>query len=122
MKTIQVEIKNVYGTERIYPLCDNAKRFARLTNTKTFNREIISIIKQIGIQVEIKQTQLQKEKKKMKYKGYEIKLNLKNKTVRFFNDLDDNTIYIGHLVHKTLKQIELIILDIVDKRIKYLTY
>jgi hypothetical protein len=40
MKTIQVEVKNVYGTERIYPLCDNAKRFARLTNTKTFNREI----------------------------------------------------------------------------------
>ena len=58
MKTIQVEVKNVYGTERIYPLCDNAKRFAQLTNTKTFNREIISIIKQIGIQVEIKQTQL----------------------------------------------------------------
>ena len=51
MKTIQVEVKNVYGTERIYPLCDNTKRFARLTNTKTFNREIMSIIKQIGIQV-----------------------------------------------------------------------
>ena len=58
MKTIKVEIKNVYGTERIYPLCDNAKRFARLTNTKTFNRAIISIIKQIGIQVEIKQTEI----------------------------------------------------------------
>jgi hypothetical protein len=53
-----VEIKNVYGTERIYPICENAKRFAMLTNTKTFNRAIISIIKQIGIQVEIKQTEI----------------------------------------------------------------
>ena len=59
MKTIKVEIKNVYGTERIYPICENAKRFAMLTNTKTFNRAIISIIKQIGIQVEIKQTEIQ---------------------------------------------------------------
>jgi hypothetical protein len=48
MKTIKVEIKNVYGTERIYPICENAKRFAMLTNTKTFNRAIIAIIKQIG--------------------------------------------------------------------------
>ena len=60
MKTIKVEIKNVYGTERIYPICENAKRFAMLTNTKTFNRAIIAIIKQIGIVVEIKQTEIQK--------------------------------------------------------------
>jgi hypothetical protein len=52
MKTIKVEIKNVYGTERIYPICENAKRFAMLTNTKTFNRAIIAIIKQIGKQTE----------------------------------------------------------------------
>jgi hypothetical protein len=58
MKTIKVEIKNVYGTESIYPICENAKSFAMLTNTKTFNRAIISIIKQIGIQVEIKQTEI----------------------------------------------------------------
>jgi hypothetical protein len=58
MKTIKVEIKNVYGTERIYPICENAKSFAMLTNTKTFNRAIIAIIKKIGIVVEIKQTEI----------------------------------------------------------------
>jgi len=58
----------------------------------------------------------------MKYKGYTINLNLKNKTVRFYNDVDDCNIHIGFLINKTLKEIELIILDMIDKRIKYLTY
>ena len=58
----------------------------------------------------------------MKYKGYTINLNLKNKSVRFYNDTDDCNIYIGFLINKTLKEIELIILDLIDKRIKYLTY
>jgi hypothetical protein len=56
----------------------------------------------------------------MRYKGYTIKLNLQNKTVRFYNDIDDCNIYIGLFINKTLKQIELIILDMIDKRIKYL--
>ena len=45
-----------------------------------------------------------------------------NKKVRFFNDLDDCSICINHLVNKTVNDIELIILDLIDKRIKYLTY
>jgi hypothetical protein len=58
MKTITVEIKNVYGTERIYPICENAKRFAMLTSTKTFNRNIIEIIKSLGCKVEIKKVNI----------------------------------------------------------------
>ena len=58
----------------------------------------------------------------MTYKGYTIKTDLTNKKVRFFNDLDDCSICINHLVNKTVNDIELIILDIIDKRIKYLTY
>ena len=58
----------------------------------------------------------------MRYKGYTINLNLKNKSVRFYNDVDDCNIYIGLFINKTLKEIELIILDMIDKRIKYLTY
>ena len=58
----------------------------------------------------------------MKYKSYTINLNLKNKTVRFYNDVDDCNIYIGLFINKTLKEIELIILNMIDKRIKYLTY
>jgi len=52
--TITIEKKNVYGVERFYPVCENAKRFAMLTNSKTFNRDILSIIKSIGINVELK--------------------------------------------------------------------
>ena len=58
----------------------------------------------------------------MTYKGYKIKTDLINKKVRFFNDLDDCSICINHLVNKTVNDIELIIIDIIDKRIKYLTY
>jgi len=58
MKTIIVEIKNVYGVERIYPVCENAKRFAMLTNSKTFNRNMIEVIKQIGCKVEIKKVNI----------------------------------------------------------------
>ena len=52
--TITIEKKSVYGVERFYPVCENAKRFAMLTNSKTFNRDILSIIKSIGINVELK--------------------------------------------------------------------
>ena len=52
---IKVKIKNVYGTERIYPICNNAILFSNLTNTKTFDRNIISIIKKLGFEIENKQ-------------------------------------------------------------------
>ena len=52
--TITIEKKSVYGVERFYPVCENAKRFAMLTNTKTFNLDILAIIKSIGINVELK--------------------------------------------------------------------
>jgi len=58
MKTIIVEIKNVYGVERIYPVCENAKRFAMLTSTKTFNRDIIEVIKSLGCKIEIKKVNI----------------------------------------------------------------
>ena len=58
MKTITVEIKYVYGTERIYPICENAKRFAMLTSTKTFNRNIIEVIKSLGCKIEIKKVNI----------------------------------------------------------------
>ena len=58
MKTITVEIKKVYGVERIYPVCENAKRFAMLTSTKTFNRNIIEVIKSLGCKIEIKKVNI----------------------------------------------------------------
>ncbi len=57
-KTIKVKLKTVYGVDRFYPICENAKRFALLTRSKTFNLNIISIIKQIGINVELETPKL----------------------------------------------------------------
>jgi hypothetical protein len=39
----------------------------------------------------------------MRYKGYTIKLNLQNKTVRFYNDIDDCNIYIGYTIKLNLQ-------------------
>jgi hypothetical protein len=50
---IQVKIKTNYGRESIYPVCDNAKKFAKLCGTKTLTREAIGHIKSLGYKVEI---------------------------------------------------------------------
>jgi len=58
MKTIKVEVKNVYGVERIYPICEYAKKFSMLTNTKTLDKDNIRIIKQLGFEIEAIRPQL----------------------------------------------------------------
>jgi len=57
----------------------------------------------------------------MKYKGYKIELNLGTKAVRFYNDTEDNIIYINLLVNKPLKFIESFVLDVIDQRVEYLS-
>ena len=52
MKTIKVQLRNVYGNELIYPMCENAQRFTRLTQTKTLHRDDIPTIKALGVTVE----------------------------------------------------------------------
>jgi|TARA_E500000331_G_scaffold347203_1_gene387083 hypothetical protein len=52
MKTIKVQLRNVYGNELIYPMCQDAQRFARLTQTKTLHRDDIATIKSLGFTVE----------------------------------------------------------------------
>jgi hypothetical protein len=50
---IQVSIKTVYGTERIYPVCDKAKVFANLVDQTTLSRRHIQLIKSLGYQIEL---------------------------------------------------------------------
>jgi hypothetical protein len=47
-KELIVEKKNVFGQELIYPVCENAKRFALLTGQKTLSSTSIIIIKRLG--------------------------------------------------------------------------
>ena len=51
---ITVEVKNVYGTDRIYPICSKAQLFTRLTNTKTLSTWDITRIKELGYTVNVK--------------------------------------------------------------------
>jgi hypothetical protein len=53
---ITVEIKNVYGVERIYPVCTKAKLLCALSYNKTFNRDDIKKIKLLGYKI-INQTE-----------------------------------------------------------------
>lgn len=51
---ITVEIKDVYGVKRIYPICKDAKRLCLLTGNKTFSEKDIVTIRELGYEVEIK--------------------------------------------------------------------
>lgn len=55
---IVVEIKNVYGNELIYPACEKAIEFTRLTGTKTLSPYHIERIKALGYTVEVQQKTL----------------------------------------------------------------
>ena len=43
-----VSKKNVYGVERIYPVCNKAKLFAAISGNKTLLPEVIEQIKKLG--------------------------------------------------------------------------
>ena len=53
MTTIKVVIKNVYGVDKIYPVCDKAKLFAQLLGQATLTPKGIPIIKQLGYTIEV---------------------------------------------------------------------
>ena len=43
-----VSKKNVYGVERVYPICNKAKIFAAISGNKTLLPEVIEQIKKLG--------------------------------------------------------------------------
>jgi|TARA_Y100000296_G_scaffold75954_1_gene96144 hypothetical protein len=49
---VQVIAKHVYGQERIYPINDNAKSLLKLTGLKTFKKDNIKDILDLGYDVE----------------------------------------------------------------------
>ncbi len=51
--TIQVEIKNIYGNETVYPVCEHAKLLAKLAGHKTLTSYDVQVIKQLGYTVEV---------------------------------------------------------------------
>jgi hypothetical protein len=52
---LTIEIKSVYGVERIYAVCNNDKLITKLKNSKTLSKEDISILRELGYKIETKQ-------------------------------------------------------------------
>ncbi len=50
--TLQVTIKNVYGNEMIYSVCDQAKRLASLIGAKTFTNATMRAAMEMGFHFE----------------------------------------------------------------------
>ena len=62
MKNIVVIIKSVYGVEKVYPACENSRRFAEIAGTKTLTEHTLRQIKAMGILVEITDTKTHLER------------------------------------------------------------
>ena len=50
---ITVKIKNVYGVDLIYPVCDKALLLSKLIGKKTFSASDIDTIKKLGFSVKL---------------------------------------------------------------------
>lgn len=49
--TIEVEVKDVYGTVKYYPMCEKAQLFADIAGTKTLTIEVIKKIEALGFSI-----------------------------------------------------------------------
>jgi hypothetical protein len=56
--SITVQVKNVYGNELIYPVCEQARLFADIAGTKTLSRTVVSQIKRLGYTIQVEQRSL----------------------------------------------------------------
>ena len=54
MKTIIVEIKDVYGSRVVYPACEASKSFARIAGTKTLTPASLREIEALGYAIDVK--------------------------------------------------------------------
>ena len=54
-KSIVVQIKNVFGIDKVYPVCVNAQSFASIAGTETLTKETIKHVQALGYAVTVKQ-------------------------------------------------------------------
>ena len=47
-RKVHFKTREVYGVERIYPVCDNAKLFVKLTGRKCLTRQDLAKIVELG--------------------------------------------------------------------------
>lgn len=51
--SLQIEIRNVYGNETIYPANEAARTFAAIAGTKTLKRETLRHAKALGFTITV---------------------------------------------------------------------
>ena len=51
-RSILIEVKESYGRKVIYPACDNAEPFARLSGCKTLTHAALELIEQLGYTID----------------------------------------------------------------------
>ena len=51
--SIQIEIRNVYGEEKAYPVCHAGQRFAAIAGTKTLTRNTMVNVLAIGFAIQV---------------------------------------------------------------------
>jgi len=45
---LEVQIKNLYGRDVVYPVCEKSQLLTRLSGNRTLTSEAIAVIKQLG--------------------------------------------------------------------------
>lgn len=50
--TVQIQVRSVYGNDLIYPIDENAKRFAKIAGKKTLSLSDVINIQLLGFKVE----------------------------------------------------------------------
>jgi hypothetical protein len=53
---IEVEVRDVYGQPKYYPVCDKAKLFAEIAGMKTLPPDILKKIEMLGYRVTVSRT------------------------------------------------------------------
>jgi hypothetical protein len=58
INTLIVEVRDVYGQSKIYPVCGEAQIFAEIAGTKTLMPKTIQLVKMLGYEVKVKQREI----------------------------------------------------------------
>jgi hypothetical protein len=45
---LEVEVKNLYGRDVVYPVCEKSQLLTRLSGNRTLTSEAIAVIKRLG--------------------------------------------------------------------------
>lgn len=54
-RAIVIEIKHVYGVEKVYPVCEDAKMFSDIAGTTTLTVETLDRVKALGYELILEQ-------------------------------------------------------------------